>query len=64
MRLEEVERTLRGPIVRRYLACAPGARPHIPIDRDAPLEEFERLAPDIPVFRITLDPTDPRATTT
>jgi hypothetical protein len=62
VRLEEVERALRAPVVRRYLACAPGSRPHIPIDRDAPLEEFERLAPEIPVFRIVSDPTDPRDT--
>ena len=52
VRLEEVEHALRAPILRRYLECAPGARPHIPIDRDAPVEEFERLAPTIPVFRI------------
>jgi hypothetical protein len=29
-----------------------GARPHIPIDRRAAPEEFERIAPGIPVFRI------------
>jgi hypothetical protein len=23
------------------------------VDRDAPLEEFERIAPEIPVFRVT-----------
>jgi deazaflavin-dependent oxidoreductase (nitroreductase family) len=54
VRLEEVEPGLRAPILRRYLACAPGARPHIPIDRDAPAEAFEQLAPEIPVFRITV----------
>ncbi|MCA2229938.1 hypothetical protein [Nonomuraea aurantiaca] len=32
---------------------APGARPHIPVDRRAPLEEFERIASRIPVFHIT-----------
>ncbi|MFD1542728.1 nitroreductase/quinone reductase family protein [Nonomuraea guangzhouensis] len=53
VRLDEVEPGLRAPILRRYLACAPGARPHIPVDRRAPLEEFERIAPRIPVFRIT-----------
>ena len=41
-------------ILRRYLALAPGARAHIPIDRHAPLEQFERIAPQIPVFRITI----------
>ncbi|MEU7864007.1 hypothetical protein [Nonomuraea sp. NPDC049141] len=53
VRLDEVEPSLRAPILRRYLACAPGARPHIPVDRRAPLEEFERIAHRIPVFRIT-----------
>ena len=53
VRLDEVEPALRAPILRRYLACAPGARPHIPVDRRASLEEFERIAPCIPVFRIT-----------
>jgi hypothetical protein len=61
VRLQEVEPALRAPIVRRYLACAPGARPHIPIDREATLEEFERLVPDIPVFRIALERSGPGA---
>ncbi|RNL87008.1 nitroreductase/quinone reductase family protein [Halostreptopolyspora alba] len=52
VRLEEVDRTTTAPILRRYIAAAPGARPHIPVDRRAPLEEFERIAPRYPVFRI------------
>jgi hypothetical protein len=52
VRLEEVEPSDRAPILRRYLAAAPGARPHIPMDRHAPLEEFERIADQFPVFRI------------
>ncbi|HET6952229.1 MAG TPA: nitroreductase/quinone reductase family protein [Acidimicrobiales bacterium] len=56
VRLEDVPAEQRPVILRRYLALAPGARPHIPIDRDAPLEEFARIAPDIPVFRITPEP--------
>jgi len=55
VRLEEVPPAERAPIIRRYLDCAPGARPHIPVDRRAPLEEFERIAPQIPVFRILPD---------
>lgn len=51
--LEEVEAGRRAPILRRYLACAPGARPHVPVDPRAPLEEFERVAPRVPVFEIT-----------
>jgi hypothetical protein len=42
----------RAPILRRYLALAPGARPHVPVDRDAPLAEFARIAERYPVFRI------------
>jgi deazaflavin-dependent oxidoreductase (nitroreductase family) len=54
--LEEVPADARSPILRRYLERAPGARPHIPIDRHAPSEEFERIAPGIPVFRIRTEP--------
>lgn len=50
--LEEVEPSDRAPILRRYLEVAPGARPHIPVDRRAPLEEFERIAARYPVFRV------------
>lgn len=51
--LQEVAPGSRAEILRRYLELAPGARPHIPVDRRAPLEEFERIAPGVPVFRIT-----------
>ncbi len=54
--LVEVDPALRAPILRRYLALAPGARPHIPVDRTAPLRAFEAIAADYPVFRI-----EPRA---
>lgn len=50
--LEDVEPAVRAPILRRYLALAPGARPHVPVDRHAPLSEFERIAEQFPVFRI------------
>jgi deazaflavin-dependent oxidoreductase (nitroreductase family) len=52
-RLKEVEPGDRAPILRRYLELAPGARPHLPVDRHAPLAEFERIADQFPVFRIT-----------
>lgn len=52
VRLVEVDADARAPILRRYLAVAPGARAHLPVDRDAPLAEFERVAADVPVFRI------------
>jgi hypothetical protein len=52
VRLVEVPIGERAPILRRYLQVAPGARPHIPVDQHAPLEEFAQIAPDYPVFRI------------
>jgi Domain of unknown function (DUF385). len=53
LHLEEVAIRNRPAILRRYLALAPGARPHITIDRQSPLEDFGRIAHQIPVFRIT-----------
>lgn len=50
--LDEVPVTERAPVLRRYLAIAPGARPHIPMNRRAPLPEFEKIAHRYPVFRI------------
>lgn len=51
--LVEVDPAVRAPILRRYLAVAPGARPHVPVDPRAPLADFERVAGRFPVFRIT-----------
>jgi deazaflavin-dependent oxidoreductase (nitroreductase family) len=56
VRLVEVAVAQRAPILRRFLAKAPGARPHVPVDRHAPLTEFERIAPDYPIFRVTDSP--------
>ncbi|GIF23336.1 hypothetical protein BJ973_000306 [Actinoplanes tereljensis] len=50
--LVEVDVQDRGPILRRFLAVAPGARPHIAVDRHAPLTAFEAIAGQYPVFRI------------
>lgn len=58
VRLEEVDASARAPILQRYLQVAPGARPHIPLDRRAPLAEFERIAARYPVFRVLADPND------
>jgi len=55
VRLEEVSPSDRAPILRRYLQVAPGARPHIPVGRTAPLADFERISSDYPVFRIRPD---------
>lgn len=51
--LEETEPAARPPILRRYLACAPGARPHVPVDRRAPLDAFAKIAGQYPAFRVT-----------
>lgn len=61
--LEEVDPDARAPIVRRYLSLAPGPRAFIPVDRDAALEEFQKVAPQIPVFRVRSDREGHRATT-
>ncbi|HEY8721052.1 nitroreductase family deazaflavin-dependent oxidoreductase [Pengzhenrongella sp.] len=54
--LEEVDPNLCAPILRRYLALAPGARPHVPVDRRAPLADFEQIADQFPVFRVVTSP--------
>jgi hypothetical protein len=58
VRLEEVPTYRRAPILKAYLKRAPGARPHIPISKDAPLEEFQEIAAAFPIFRIS-SPTVP-----
>ncbi len=50
--LEEVDIQQRAPILKAYLKHAPGARPHIPINKDATLSEFEKIAGKYPVFRV------------
>ena len=50
--LKDVPIDMRAPILKAYLRIAPGARPHIPVDMDAPVTEFEKIATDYPVFRV------------
>lgn len=58
--LQEVAAAQRAPILRAYLQHAPGARPHVPVKEDAPLAEFEKVAPAFPVFRaVSTVPTNP-----
>ena len=60
--LEEVPPDARAPILRAYLQRAPGARPHVPVNKDAPLAEFEQVAAAFPVFRVVSNvPAHPRA---
>jgi hypothetical protein len=56
VRLEEVAPERRGPILRRYLQLAPGARAHIAVDPSASLDEFTAVAARHPVFLIRPDP--------
>ncbi len=52
VRLEEVTADRRAPVLKAYLKRAPGARPHLPIHKGAPLSEFEQVSPQFPVFRV------------
>lgn len=53
--LEELPADQRAPILKAYLQRADGARPHIPIAKDAPLAAFETIAAAFPVFRVHRD---------
>lgn len=50
--LEEVDVSQRAAIIKAYLQIAPGARPHIPVNKDAPISEFEKIASGYPVFKV------------
>jgi hypothetical protein len=52
VRLEELPTNERAPVLKAYLQRAPGARPHIPVSKDAPVEDFAVIAADFPVFRV------------
>jgi hypothetical protein len=43
----------RPQILRLYPAKVPGARPHIPVDRHAPIDAFSAVAADYPVFLVS-----------
>lgn len=51
--LAELPANQRAPILKLYLQRAPGAQPHVPVHKDAPLAEFEKIAAQFPVFRVT-----------
>jgi len=50
--LEDVDVNKRAPILKAYLQIAPGARPHIPVSKDAPISEFEKISSKYPVFKL------------
>jgi deazaflavin-dependent oxidoreductase (nitroreductase family) len=52
VRLEELPVHERASVLKAYLQRAPGARPHVPVDKDAPLSDFEKIAATTPVFRV------------
>ena len=52
VRLEEVAPEHRAPVLKDYLRRAPRAGAHMPVGKDAPLAEFERVSPRFPVFRV------------
>ncbi len=59
VRLMPVDVQQRPRILKLYLQRAPGARPHIPVDKDAPVEAFAAIAGDFPVFRVARVPARP-----
>ena len=52
VRLEEVAPEHRAPVLKDYLRRAPRAGAHMPVEKDAPLAEFESVSPRFPVFRV------------
>ena len=52
VQLEELPADQRAPILKAYLQRAPGARPHLPVNKDAPLAEFQKVAAAFPVFHV------------
>ncbi len=52
VRLEQIPVEQRAVVLKTYLARAPGARAHVPVDKDAPLAELEAIVPTLPVFRV------------
>ncbi len=52
VRLEEVPVAQRAPIIKNYLQRAPGARPHVAVDKDAPVSAFVPIQAAHPCFRI------------
>lgn len=53
VRLKELPAGLRAPVLKQYVQAAPGARPHVPVPPDAPLDRFEQIAAVFPVFEVS-----------
>ena len=52
VRLEEIPVAERGPVLKVYVKRAPGARPHLGVDKDVTLGTLEAMAAQVPVFRV------------
>jgi deazaflavin-dependent oxidoreductase (nitroreductase family) len=52
VRLEEVAEEKRARVLKAYLRIAPGARAHIPVDKNASLDAFQAIAAQFPVFHL------------
>ncbi len=50
--LVEVPVADRPPVLRQYVRQVPGARPHVPVSRNADVGEFASIAPRYPVFLV------------
>jgi deazaflavin-dependent oxidoreductase (nitroreductase family) len=54
VKLEEIPVSERAPIIAAYLPKnAMATKKHFGVEPNAPIEEFERIAPNHPVFRVT-----------
>jgi hypothetical protein len=54
VKLEEIPVLERAPIIAAYLPKnAMATKKHFGVEPNAPIEEFERIAPNHPVFRVT-----------
>lgn len=56
VRLEPVPDDAQLPVLRRYLAVAPGARPHLRVGPAPSDAELRRLVGTVPVYRVVPDP--------
>jgi hypothetical protein len=52
VKLVEIPVEKRAPVIKEYLRRVPGGRPHIPLDRHEPVEAFETVASEYPVFQV------------
>ncbi len=52
VQLIEVPVAQRPSLLKAYLEQVPGARPHLPVDRDSEIDAFVPIAARYPVFRV------------